>query len=103
MKKAATAVGEKAVVKGDIIGQNVDFLGTIKGDFYVKDTLSLKGGCVVDGALHIKRLQVELDARFDGTCQMISESDFDRLVGAAPAAAPQKPAAAPQPQPVQPK
>ena len=48
-------------------------------------------------------LQVELDARFDGTCQMITESDFDRLVGAAPAAAPQKPAAAPQPQPVQPK
>ena len=68
-----------AFVKGDIIGQNVDFLGTIKGDFYVKDTLSLKGGCVVDGDLHIKRLQVELDAKFNGNCKMIGEADFEKI------------------------
>ena len=101
--KGRVVVGEKAQIKGDIICQNVDFTGTMHGNFYVKDTLSLKSSSKVKGDLHIKRLQVELDARFDGTCQMITESDFDRLVGAAPAAAPQKPAAAPQPQPVQPK
>jgi cytoskeletal protein CcmA (bactofilin family) len=101
--KGRVVVGEKALIKGDIICANVDFWGTMEGNFYVKDTLSLKSSSKVKGDLHIKRLQVELDARFDGTCQMISESDFDRLVGAAPAAAPQKPAAAPQPQPVQPK
>ena len=77
--KGRVTVGEKAVVKGDIIGQNVDFLGTIKGDFYVKDTLSLKGGCVVDGDLHIKRLQVELDAKFNGNCKMIGEADFEKI------------------------
>ncbi|MBQ6291927.1 MAG: polymer-forming cytoskeletal protein [Bacteroidales bacterium] len=101
--KGRVVVGEKALIKGDIICANVDFWGTMEGNFYVKDTLSLKSSSKVKGDLHIKRLQVELDARFDGTCQMITESDFDRLVGAAPAAAPQKPAAAPQPQPVQPK
>ena len=101
--KGRVVVGEKALIKGDIICANVDFWGTMEGNFYVKDTLSLKSSSKVKGELHIKRLQVELDARFDGTCQMITESDFDRLVGAAPAAAPQKPAAAPQPQPVQPK
>lgn len=101
--KGRVVVGEKALIKGDIICANVDFWGTMEGNFYVKDTLSLKSSSKVKGDLHIKRLQVELDARFDGTCQMISESDFDRLVGAAPATAPQKPAAAPQPQPVQPK
>ncbi len=101
--KGRVVVGEKALIKGDIICANVDFWGTMEGNFYVKDTLSLKSSSKVKGDLHIKRLQVELDARFDGTCQMISESDFDRLVGAAPAAAPQKPAAAPQPQQVQPK
>jgi cytoskeletal protein CcmA (bactofilin family) len=101
--KGRVVVGEKAQIKGDIICQNVDFTGTMHGNFYVKDTLSLNSSSKVKGDLHIKRLQVELDARFDGTCQMISESDFDRLAGAAPAAAPQKPAAAPQPQPVQPK
>ena len=31
--KGRVTVGEKAVVKGDIIGQNVDSLATIKGDF----------------------------------------------------------------------
>ena len=101
--KGRVVVGEKALIKGDIICANVDFWGTMEGNFYVKDTLSLKSSSKAKGDLHIKRLQVELDARFDGTCQMITESDFDRLVGAAPAAAPQKPAAAPQPQPVQPK
>jgi cytoskeletal protein CcmA (bactofilin family) len=77
--KGRVTIGEKAVIKGDIIGQNVDFWGTIKGNFYVKDTLSLKGGCVVDGDLHIKRLQVELDAKFNGNCKMIGEGDFDKM------------------------
>ena len=74
-------VGEKAVVKGDIICTNVDFWGTMEGNFYVKDTLSLKSSSKVKGDLHIKRLQVELDAKFDGTCQMISEAEFDKITG----------------------
>jgi cytoskeletal protein CcmA (bactofilin family) len=96
--KGRVVVGEKALIKGDIICSNVDFWGTMEGNFYVKDTLSLKSSSKVKGDLHIKRLQVELDAKFDGTCQMITESEFDRLAGIAPA---QKPAA-PQ-QSVQPK
>ena len=95
--KGRVVVGEKALIKGDIICANVDFWGTMEGNFFVKDTLSLKSSSKVKGDLHIKRLQVELDAKFDGTCQMISEAEFDRLVGAP---APAKPAAAPaQPAP----
>ena len=45
--KGRVVVGEKAQIKGDIICQNVDFNGTMHGNFYVKDTLSLKGSCVV--------------------------------------------------------
>ena len=96
--KGRVVVGEKALIKGDIVCSNVDFWGTMEGNFFVKDTLSLKSSSKVKGDLHIKRLQVELDAKFDGTCQMISEADFDRLAGIAPA---QKPAV-PQ-QPAQPK
>ena len=96
--KGRVVVGEKALIKGDIICSNVDFWGTMEGNFYVKDTLSLKSSSKVKGDLHIKRLQVELDAKFDGTCQMISEADFDRLSGVAPAA-PQKPAAPQQAHP----
>lgn len=99
--KGRVVVGEKALIKGDIVCTNVDFWGTMEGNFYVKDTLSLKSSSRVKGDLHIKRLQVELDARFDGSCQMISESDFDRLVGNTQPARPAAPAspAAEQPQP----
>lgn len=72
-------VGEKAVVTGDIICTNVDFWGKMRGNFYVKDTLSLKDTCNVEGDLHIKRLQIELDAKFNGTCRMISEDEFASL------------------------
>ena len=58
--QAKVVVGEKAVIKGDIICNNADFWGTINGNFFVKDTLSLKDTCVVEGDLHIRRLQVEL-------------------------------------------
>lgn len=78
--KGKVTVGEKAVISGDIICQSVDFAGTMKGNFYVKDTLSLKGGCTVEGDLNIKRLQVELDAKFNGNCRMISEAEFDKIV-----------------------
>ena len=78
--KGRVVVGEKAQIKGDIICQNVDFTGTMHGNFYVKDTLSLKGGCTIEGDLNIKRLQVELDAKFNGNCRMISEAEFDKIV-----------------------
>lgn len=81
MSKGKVTVGPKAVIKGDIICDNVDFCGRITGNFYVKDTLSLKDGCVVEGDLHIKRLVVELGARFDGNCKMLSEGDFEKIAG----------------------
>ena len=96
--KGRVVVGEKAVVKGDIICQNVDFWGVIEGNFYVKDTLSLKGGCKVDGDLHIKRLQVELDARFNGNCRMIAEGEFDKLAAQLTGQPMPRPAAPQQPQ-----
>ena len=93
--KGKVTVGEKAVINGDIICQSVDFAGTMKGNFFVKDTLSLKSSCRVDGDLNTRRLQMELDANFNGNCRMITEADFAKLTEAA-APAP-KPAAAPAP------
>lgn len=83
--KGRVVVGEKALIKGDIVCANVDFWGRMEGNFFVKDTLSLKSTSKVNGDLHVRRLQVELDARFDGSCQMITEADFDKLVGVEPA------------------
>ena len=113
ISKGKVTVGEKATIQGDIICQNVDFAGTMKGNFYVKDTLSLRSACKVDGDLNTRRLQMELDSTFNGNCRMITEADFAKLTEpltgiAAPRpvqpAAPQQPApGAPRPQgPVQP-
>ena len=83
VSKGRVVVGENAVISGDIFCENVDFWGKMTGSLYVKDTLALKEGCVVKGDLHIKRLVVELGARFDGNCKMVEGEEFDKLSGAA--------------------
>ena len=81
--KGRVVLGESAVVKGDIICNNIDLWGKVDGNVYVKDTLSLKEGCVMNGNLHIRRLAVELGATFNGTCRTITEAEFDKLAGTA--------------------
>lgn len=74
-------VGESAVIKGDIACTHIDLWGKVEGNVYVKDTLSLKEGCVMNGNLHVRRLAVELGAVFNGNCQTITEAEFDKVAG----------------------
>lgn len=80
--KGRVVIGETAVIKGDILCDNVDLWGKVEGNIYVKDTLALKEGCVVNGSLHIKKLSVELGATFNGNCKTITDAEFDKLTGA---------------------
>ena len=80
--KGRVVVGEKANVLGDIICGNIDLWGKVDGNVYVKDTLALKEGCVVNGNLHVKRLSVELGSTFNGNCRMITDAEFDKISGA---------------------
>ena len=79
--KGRVVLGETAIVKGDIVCTNIDLWGKVEGNIYVKDTLSLKEGCTVNGNLHIRRLSVELGATFNGSCRTITEAEFDKLSG----------------------
>ena len=79
--KGRVVVGESAHIKGDIICENIDLWGKVDGGVFVKDTLALKEGCVVNGNLHIKKLSVELGATFNGNCKMITDTDFDKVAG----------------------
>ena len=99
MVKGKVVVGESATIKGDIICDNADIFGKVDGNIYVKDTLGLKDGCVMNGNLHIRRIAVELGSTFNGNCKMINEGDFEKLSGAEkkPAAAPVHTAPAPAP------
>ena len=80
--KGRVVLGESAVVKGDIICTDIDLWGKVDGNVYVKDTLSLKEGCVMNGNLNVRRLAVELGATFNGSCRTITEAEFDKLAGA---------------------
>lgn len=83
--KGRLVAGEKAVMNGDVICQNVDFSGKMdKGTFYVADTLSLKSGCSVTGDLRYKRLQVDLDAKITGTLSALTESEFVKAAAEKP-------------------
>lgn len=91
--KGRVVIGESAHIKGDIICDSIDLWGKVEGNVFVKDTLNLKEGCVVNGNLNVRKLSVELGATFNGNCKMISEADFDRVSGhqkptAQPTAAP---------------
>jgi cytoskeletal protein CcmA (bactofilin family) len=90
--KGRVVLGETAVVKGDIVCNNIDLWGKVDGNVYVKDTLSLKAGCTMDGNLHARRLSVELGATFNGSCKTITEAEFEKLCGAQAQPAQQKPA-----------
>ena len=79
ISKGRVVVGESATIKGDVICENIDLWGNLDGNVFVKDTLSLKEGCEINGNLHIKRLSVELGATFNGNCHMITEAEFDKL------------------------
>ena len=77
--KGRVVVGEKAEIKGDIVCDNVDFWGKMTGSLFVRDTLTLKDTCSVNGDLHVQRLVVELGAHFDETCKMLKEGEFEHV------------------------
>ena len=73
-------VGEKAKIEGSLFCSDLDLWGVVKGDIYVKSLLSLKSSAAVVGNLHVRRLQVEVGAALNGTCNMITEEQFDETV-----------------------
>ena len=78
--KGRVVIGETAHVEGEVLCENVDLWGDMKGNLYVKDTLVLKSDCNMAGELHIRKLYVELGATFNGTCKMITEAEYDDIV-----------------------
>ena len=62
----------------------------------MQDTLSLKPGSSVDGDLRYKRLQVDLDAKFNGNCRVLSEKEFEQVAKTDAVKAPVQPKPAPK-------
>ena len=92
--KGRVVVGESALIKGDIVCDNIDLWGRVEGNVFVKDTLNLKEGCHMNGNLNIRKLSVELGSTFNGNCKMITEAEFNKIAGVEAPKAEAKPAQA---------
>lgn len=76
MSEGRVVVGETATIEGSILCNDLDFWGKIEGDLYVKNLLTLKNTSIVNGNIHVRKIQVEMGSQINGTCRMISEEDF---------------------------
>ena len=68
--KAKVVVGTTGVVDGDIVCQNADVSGTIKGTSTVTEMLFLKATAKINGDINTGKLVVEVGASFTGNCNM---------------------------------
>ena len=78
--KGKIVVGPQAVITGGLACTNVDFLGSLKGEIYVKELLTLKSNAVIEGNINVNKLQVEMGAQVNGSCHMITPEDYDKQV-----------------------
>ncbi len=78
--KGKIVVGPQALISGGIACSSVDFLGTLKGDAYIKDIMTLKSSAVIEGNIHINKIQVEMGAKINGSCHMITPEDYDKQI-----------------------
>jgi cytoskeletal protein CcmA (bactofilin family) len=72
-------LGEKAVVRGNVMCANADIWGKMEGDLIVGDTVSFKQDSSYEVQLKTIRICIEMGASFSGGCQIINEAEFKSL------------------------
>ena len=78
--KSKIALGQFALVEGNIYAQNAELSGRLKGKIHVYNTLVLKPSSVVEGQIKTNNLLIEQGATFSGTCNMASNGKEAKLV-----------------------
>jgi len=68
--KSKIALGHSSHVDGNIMAQNADIEGGVKGKIEISEMLVLKATAVVHGDISTGKLVVEPGAVFNGTCKM---------------------------------
>ncbi|NLX40313.1 MAG: polymer-forming cytoskeletal protein [Bacteroidales bacterium] len=72
-------IGETGHLCGNICCKNADIYGRIDGDVIIGDTLMLQSTCVFKGLLQTHKLSVESGARFNGTCKIITQEEYQKM------------------------
>jgi cytoskeletal protein CcmA (bactofilin family) len=68
--KGKLVVGASGAVEGEIICQNADISGTIKGKIGVAELLALKSSSKLIGDIITNKIAIEPGATFSGSCSM---------------------------------
>jgi cytoskeletal protein CcmA (bactofilin family) len=68
--KSKVALGNSSHVQGNIIAQNADIEGEVRGRLEVSELLVLKSTAVINGDISTGKLVVEPGAVFNGGCKM---------------------------------
>ena len=68
--KSKIAIGPSSQINGNIISQNADIEGEVKGKIEIAELLVLKATAVVNGDISTGKLVVEPGAVFNGSCKM---------------------------------
>lgn len=68
--KGKLVVGVSGMVEGEIICQNADISGTIKGKIGVAELLALKSSSKLTGDIITNKIAIEPGATFSGSCSM---------------------------------
>ncbi len=68
--KGKLVVGPSGTIEGEIICQNADISGTIKGKIGVAELLALKSSSKLTGDIITNKIAIEPGAAFSGSCSM---------------------------------
>jgi cytoskeletal protein CcmA (bactofilin family) len=68
--KQKVALGHQSHVQGNILAQNADIEGEVKGKLEITELLVLKATAVINGDIITGKMVVEPGAVFNGTCKM---------------------------------
>ncbi len=75
--KGRLVVGKTGVIEGDIVCQNADIEGKIKGKIVVNQLLSLKATSDLQGEILTGQIAIEPGANFSGNCNMGSHKKVE--------------------------
>lgn len=91
--KAKIALGNTSYVEGNLLAQNAEIAGEVRGLIEVTEMLTLKASAVIHGDIITNKILIESGAVFNGSCKM-GESQKEIKIGengqARSAAKPQK-------------
>lgn len=68
--KSKIALGQSSVVEGNILAQNAEIAGEVKGVIEVTELLILKPSAKIEGDIITNKLIVESGASINGNCKM---------------------------------